>query len=200
MAPILSACLILPPDHADRGAGPLPPMFEIRAAAQADAAAIAAIHVRGWKTTYRGILPDALLDALRVEDRLLQWLGSVEGPGVHTLLACRDAEPVGFVRLCPARPIADPPPAYAEITHLYVDPQAHGGGAGRALIGRAMGIARAEGYRGVLLWVLEENHRARAFYESAGLRADGTSRTDPAFLGNDAAEVRYAISFTPRST
>ncbi|HEX2078064.1 MAG TPA: GNAT family N-acetyltransferase [Longimicrobium sp.] len=172
-------------------------MFEIRAATQADAASVAAIHVRGWKTTYRGILPDGLLDALRVEDRLPQWLGWIEGPRVHTLVACRGAEPIGFVRLCPARPIADPPPEYAEITHLYVDRQAHGGGVGRALIGRALQIARTEGYRGVLLWVLEENHRARAFYEAAGLRADGTSRTEPAFLGNDAAEVRYALAFAP---
>lgn len=175
-------------------------MFEIRTATQADAASIAAIHVDGWKTTYRGILPDALLDALRMEDRLPQWRGWIDGPGVHTLVASREARVIGFVRLCPARPIANPPPAYAEITHLYVDAQAHGGGAGRALVGRAMEIARAEGYPGVLLWVLEENHRARAFYESAGLRADGTSRTEPELLGNDAVEVRYAASFAAGGT
>jgi ribosomal protein S18 acetylase RimI-like enzyme len=172
-------------------------MFEIRRATAADAAAVAAIHVDGWKTTYRGILPDSLLDALRVEDRLAQWSGWIEGPGVHTLVACQGARVIGFVRLCPARPVADPPPDYAEVSHLYVDARAHGRGAGRALIGRVMEIARAEGYRGVLLWVLAENHRGRAFYESAGLRADGTARTDPPFLGNDAVEVRYAMPFAP---
>ena len=169
--------------------------MRVRAATTADAPAIAAIHVDGWKTTYRGILPGALLDALRVEDRLPLWLGWMDGPGVHTLVACREERVIGFVRLCPARPIADPPPDYAEITHLYVDARAHGTGAGRALIGRAMEIARGEGYRGVLLWVLEENHRARRVYASAGLGADGTTHTDPAYLGNDAVEVRHALSF-----
>ncbi len=39
----------------------------------ADAVAIADIHVRSWRTAYRGVMPDAVLDGLSVADRTQQW-------------------------------------------------------------------------------------------------------------------------------
>ncbi len=36
---------------------------EIRAARPEDAASMARVHVRGWQETYRGQIPDAVLDA-----------------------------------------------------------------------------------------------------------------------------------------
>src|SRR5437762_13210493 len=45
----------------------------VRAAELRDAAACAAVHVLSWKDTYRGLIPDAYLDALTPEDRLSAW-------------------------------------------------------------------------------------------------------------------------------
>ena len=169
----------------------------IRAAGAADVEQIAAIHVAGWKAAYRGILPAEFLDALTVESRIPRWREWVEGPGVHTLIAERDGEAVGFTRLSPPRRIAPAPKGAAEVTHLYVAAAERGKGTGRALLSRAAEIARSDGYAVLLLWVLEENRPARRFYERFGLAPDGSRRTDLAYFGNDAGEVRYRMPLRP---
>ena len=47
--------------------------WNIRPAVIHDARAIAQVHVESWKSTYRGILPEALLDGLSVEKREASW-------------------------------------------------------------------------------------------------------------------------------
>jgi hypothetical protein len=44
-------------------------VLDIRRASQSDARAIAEVHVASWRETYRGIVPDAFLDALSVAER-----------------------------------------------------------------------------------------------------------------------------------
>ena len=52
----------------------------------------------------------------------------------------------------------------AELTHIYVEPDAHGRGIGGALIDRAK--ERRPG--GFQLWVFQQNANARRFYERRG--------------------------------
>lgn len=174
--------------------------MEIREATAADIGSIARIHVTCWQTAYRGILPDETLDGLRGEQREGLWRGWMAGADVHTLVAVSERRIAGFTRLCPARPIEDPPPDAAEVTHLYVDPAAQARGAGKALLESAVDIARSTGYRTLVLWVLEENRSARGFYERFGLSPDGARHTDPGYLGNDAVELRYALALSEGST
>jgi len=56
---------------------------------------------------------------------------------------------------------------------------------------------RESGYREVILWVLEDNPRARRFYEREGWALDGGRKEDE-FLGVQVTEVRYrkAVSDT----
>jgi len=168
-------------------------ILKLRAACSSDIRAIAGIHVASWQAAYRGILPDKLLDGLEVSERAAPWAHWISGSGVHTLVAELGQELVGFIRLCPARPIADPPPNAMEITHLYVHPSRQHGGTGTALLDRAIDLADEERYAWLILWVLEANRSARQFYERFGFEPDGARRTDPGFLGNDAAEVRYHL-------
>jgi ribosomal protein S18 acetylase RimI-like enzyme len=58
----------------------------------------------------------------------------------------------------------------AELYALYVAPAYWSTGAGRALMGRVLAEAQAKGYPRIVLWVLEQNARARRFYERAGFR------------------------------
>ena len=84
----------------------------------------------------------------------------------------------------------------AELYALYVAPAYWSTGAGRALIGRVLEEAQAEGYPRILLWVLEQNARARRFYERAGLRQRGrTHQLD--WLGG-IPEVCYTRGLTQR--
>ena len=54
---------------------------------------------------------------------------------------------------------------------------------------------RRLGHRNVVLWVLEDNPRARRFYERAGWEADGAQRGIEIF-GMTVPEVRYAKTLT----
>ncbi|MGH2840330.1 MAG: hypothetical protein ACRDKY_05850 [Solirubrobacteraceae bacterium] len=53
----------------------------VRTATRDDAHPIARVHVRSWQVAYRGLLPDAILDGLSVEERRTIW---------HQLLANDD--------------------------------------------------------------------------------------------------------------
>lgn len=52
---------------------------------------------------------------------------------------------------------------------------------------------RAAGHREAILWVLDDNRRARRFYEREGWRLDGAVKEDD-FLGVRVSEVRYRIT------
>jgi putative acetyltransferase len=62
---------------------------------------------------------------------------------------------------------------------IYVRPSAWGTGVAGALHDWAVEQLRAAGVERARLWVLEENHRARRFYERRGWLLDGTTREVP---------------------
>jgi len=59
---------------------------------------------------------------------------------------------------------------------LYVRPESWGTGVAGALHDRAVAALREAGVETARLWVLEENARARRFYEKRGWRPDGSTR------------------------
>lgn len=143
---------------------------EIRPATAADAAAIARVHVASWQTTYKGILPDAVLDGLSVERRAAFWgeaLGQAERPGVILVADDAAAGVVGFVSAgTPQAPLA----GYdAELHALYLLEEHQRGGVGRALVRAAAAALWRQGYRALFLWVLAENE-SRRFYAALGGR------------------------------
>jgi len=52
-----------------------PGAIEIRRATPSDLAGMARVHVETWKTSYRGIVPDAHLDALTYEGDIAHGFG-----------------------------------------------------------------------------------------------------------------------------
>ena len=151
----------------------------------ADAHAIETIRVRGWRTAYRHVFPQEDLDGLPVDST--RWRARLElpPPGWTTFVAETDAGVVGFAAVGPSRD----EDGIGELYAIYVDPDAWSTGAGRALLERAEEQLRAE-YDSASLWVLEDNPRARTFYERAGWAPDGDWKAEERF-GVRAAEVRY---------
>jgi len=45
----------------------------VRPMTLADAERVAEIHVQAWQVAYRGILPDEILDAIKLEERVALW-------------------------------------------------------------------------------------------------------------------------------
>jgi GNAT superfamily N-acetyltransferase len=94
----------------------------------------------------------------------------------------------GTPSLCPAD-AGSPDVCIAELYALYVAPAWWSTGTGRALMKRVLSEVRGEGYPRMTLWVLEENARARRFYERSGFRVAGEKHVLYGLGG--VIEVRY---------
>ena len=160
-------------------------VVRIRPATGDDALAIETIRVRGWQTAYRHVFPVGELDALPVDSA--RWRPRLVTPptGWSTFVAEDAGAVVGFASVGPSRDVR----GLGELYAIYVDPEAWSTGAGRALIAQAEERLASE-YDAATLWVLEDNPRARAFYERAGWAPDGARKAEDRW-GVRAPEVRY---------
>ncbi|GAB4173133.1 MAG: hypothetical protein OHK0024_09670 [Thalassobaculales bacterium] len=130
----------------------------------AETALIEAIRRDTWPATYQAMVPAEVVAAVRAAP----GHPPAGAPGVRSWLARRGGDTLGYVSVGPAR---DPlPPWRGEVYALYVRPGAQGGGAGRALMARALSALHGDGRWPAWLWVLADNARARRFYEKAGGR------------------------------
>ena len=123
-------------------------------------------------------MPDRTLDELTVEGRQRDWQGWLAEGGErrHTLVAEWDGRIEAFCTLeMPSRE-EDEPDGVAGVPALYAHPDAFGRGAGSALMDAAVRAMRERGYRESVLWMLEGNRRAEAFYERRGWTRDGGAR------------------------
>ena len=163
--------------------------MRIRVAVPGDASGIAAVHVASWRAIYRGHMPDAVLDALDVDQGAVRWRDRLAAPDVDCLVA-EEASVLGFCSLTPCRDAAQEICA-GEIAAIYLHPDHWRRGLGRALLAAAEPLAHKRGYRSLGLWALRENQRARSFYEAVGFARDGEERIDTGLIGSPLHEVRY---------
>ena len=140
--------------------------FSIRAAVQADAHAIAHVHVESWRTTYAGILPEAYLAGLDQTLRTTLWQEWLAGSTV-IFVAERHGKVVGFAHSGPNREPNDN--CDAELYALYLLKEEQGIGIGTALLRATAAELAARNFKGMTVWVLEQN-RSRIFYERMGAR------------------------------
>lgn len=140
----------------------------LRDAILADAAGIARAQVAAWHATYRGLMPDATLDAFTVAARTDRWRANLTAPDgdVVTRVALRGGRVLGFAS-AGANRIAGLD-VDGELWGLYVDPAHHGEGVGWALFADAVRVLRAAGRTSMGLTVLRDNAVGRAFYDRQG--------------------------------
>jgi RimJ/RimL family protein N-acetyltransferase len=146
----------------------------LREAGPDDARAVAELHLR---SASRGLAPFFPLDATPrpVADLAEDWLALV-GPGRPSGRVVMVAEDGGeLVGVTVAGP--DPgDPAVGRLTRLYVSPGRWGGGVGRLLHEAGLAHLRELGCRQATFWVLEDNRRARSWYERLGCVPTGERR------------------------
>ena len=144
--------------------------MNIRQAVAADAAQIARVHVQSWRETYRGMLPDDLLDRLDVDRRCAFWRSYIdEATSDKILLVAEDdaGEVVGFVS--GSRTEGEFSEQYdCDLRTIYLLQAAQGQGVGRKLVEAFAQAAYGQGYRSMILWALADNTRSRGFYEHMG--------------------------------
>ena len=163
--------------------------MEIREATVEDAAAIADVHVRTWQAAYEHVFGMERLAGIDVERRAVSWERALsEYPDEPAFVAEVDGRVVAFASVGPSRDEA----GTGELFAIYALPEAWGSGAATVLIRTAVKTLRELGYREAVLWVLEDNPRARRFYEREGWVVDGTQRAGE-HMGVQTEEVRYRI-------
>ena len=165
----------------------------VREASIDDADAIASVHVASWQATYRGLVPDSVLDRMSVRERADRWRDWFSQPQVGgVFVAEADGAVVGFVNAGASRD-GDASGNTGEIRAIYAVAEAWGTGAGAALMNEAVAWLRND-YTCATLWVLEGNARGRGFYDKGGWAPDG-SRQMLDFDGTELPEIRYRIEF-----
>jgi ribosomal protein S18 acetylase RimI-like enzyme len=132
---------------------PRSPDVAVRPAAASEAGALGPIFTAA--RTGLGFLP-----VLHKPEEDVEYFGSAVGRD-QVLVIDRDGRVAGFAVLTSTR-----------LEHLYVHPDHQGEGLGTELF-RAALQAKPDGFD---LWVFEDNHRARSFYEHLGCRE--VERTD----------------------
>jgi ribosomal protein S18 acetylase RimI-like enzyme len=148
----------------------------IRPAQADDATLLGAVHVRIWRETYRGQMPDALLDGLNPVRSSEMWLRVIrqsqtdEAAGHRILVAEAEGEFVGFASS--GAPRDDDPVRPLQLYVLNVVAPQYGTGLGQRLLEAAIGEEPA------YLWVAEANSRAKRFYEKHGFRLDNAFQDD----------------------
>ena len=160
--------------------------MQVRRARPDDAAAIAEVHARTWRVAYEHVFGAERL-AARTPDVAL-WEG-VLARGRSDVHVADEEGVVGFVSTGASRDDA----AVAELYAIYVLPSAWGTGAGTALMRAGLDALRARFSGEAVLWVLEDNPRARRFYEREHWVLDG-ARKEEEWLGVVIPEVRYRIT------
>jgi chorismate mutase len=124
----------------------MPTDVTLRPACEADAGAVAAVHLASRRAA-------AMPPPVHTDDDVRHWLsGRLEQDEVW--LAEVDAAPVGYARF-----------TSTWLDDLYVLPSHAGRGVGSALLD----VVKAQRPDGFCLWVFEMNAGARAFYASHGL-------------------------------
>lgn len=134
----------------------------VRKARLTDIPRIAEIAVFGRRMAYRGIFQN---DAVSFgELQVISYARELSGlDDLGDFYVYDDGILRGYMRVLLQHGLC-------ELRELYVDPPLQGEGVGSSLMGHFLSLAKC---RPCELWVLEDNRRARCFYETYGFRPTG---------------------------
>lgn len=168
-----------------------------------DALPIAETQVAVWRSAYRDLLPDALMDRMTVPDREKGWrriLEAYEASGRGAVIVAeQEGKVVGFLSCGDQRDDALSDRFSGEISAIYVEASRQGIGTGLMAAGAQALLDM--GHEAAALWVLSDNAVARAFYErlqgaqvSERLAEDGPENnlSEVAYGWSDVAELARA--------
>ncbi|HEU5024574.1 MAG TPA: GNAT family N-acetyltransferase [Spirillospora sp.] len=155
----------------------------IRTATEADAPAIARLHLASYRAAYRGLLPTGFLAAYDPAERERRWLERLRDPDRTTFVTTPAL--VAFAEIGPSAT-----PLTGELLALHVAESHWRQGLGGALHAHALKALTGRGFQSATLWVLDGNQRACAFYEAAGWTPTGETR-HRLVRGTAVDELRY---------
>ncbi len=153
-----------------------------------DFEAIGNIYACSWKTAYRGIVPQSYLDGLN-GGRLSTTLANSQ---YDAFIILDGDKYVGTSSVCAARD--EKKVGWGELISIYLLPEYFGKGYAKPLFDCSVNALVSEGFTNIYLWVLDENIRAKRFYEKQGFRHNGDQKSIT--IGcKELQEIRYIKQF-----
>lgn len=151
----------------------------VRNATIKDAKDIATVHVLSWQSTYRGLMPDEMLDSLTIEGRTKRWTKMLEEPNPEStvIVAEQNNKIVGWASFGKNRD-EDVDRITGELWAIYAHPNSLGIGIGSLLMEYATKEMKQQGYKKATLWVLTTNKKTRKWYEKKGWENEGKIKLD----------------------
>ena len=141
--------------------------MSVRRALREDAEVVGEIHSKAWKSAYRGLFPDEYIDSDTASRRTGEFLESIKDDKCMYFLLEASGQPAGIVKTCECDNVL-------EIESIYILSEHRGQGLGAEAIDF---ILAYKPWDGIFLWVLEDNIKARRFYEKNGFKLSGDTRT-----------------------
>jgi GNAT superfamily N-acetyltransferase len=164
--------------------------ISLRVATPADAAAIAAVRIESWHASYRGMIPDAYLEGMKLEDSTAHWntILTAGKDNIAVYVAECDDQIIGFASamILPEAKLG----CDAELTAIYLQPALQRSGIGVRMVQKLARFCLANNAQGMLVWVISGNQPARRFYEKLG--ASLLLEQDFNWDGMDLIEAGYA--------
>ncbi len=169
--------------------------FSVRSPTPQDAARMAEVHIAAWRTAYAEVMPPDYLAGLDQGRLTERWTEDITDPaaGVTNLVGVIDRTIQAIATVGPFRDHESFDDPSGELWMINAHPEAFGTGIAKALHRRALDQLRSDGHHRAALWVVDDNARARRFYEREGWTLD-PARKEDAFGDRKIVEVRYSIS------
>jgi GNAT superfamily N-acetyltransferase len=180
--------------------GTSPEFVQIRPAVPEDLEGMARVHVDGWKTAYRGIVADDVLDSLTQENDITSGFGrGLRTPQIGERQFVATSSNEGIIGYAIAGPNRDRSPRFAgELEAIYVLSSHRNGGVGSRLVGEVARFLADCEMDSMVVWVLLHNPY-RSFYEHLGGTRLGERVGLPHPLGGGPlTEVSYGWSSLSR--
>jgi GNAT superfamily N-acetyltransferase len=171
--------------------------FVTRAATRADADGITDVQVASWRAGYAHVFPQSVLYADDFDSsRRTMWNNWRFTPGHRVVVVTEedaqgDARVIGFCSFGPERERARGFTGRGEVWAFYLHPDRWGCGAAAELMDHVEQRLKAEGFATVVLWVLDDNPRARRFYERHGWAPTGIAANFDDYCEVSVPEVEY---------
>jgi GNAT superfamily N-acetyltransferase len=147
----------------------------IRKAMLEDAEEWAEFHISSWRSAYKGIVSDEYLAGLSTQERAAAFSRNLTGlTGYEFFCAVCGDKIIGTLFI--GKSHDDDKPEAGEICAVYLLEEFWDKGIGLELMDFGIDKLRQNGHGEAILWVLEENARARRFYEKYGFSADGAKK------------------------
>lgn len=159
--------------------------YTIERAKSGDEGKLAFIQTQSWKAGFKGILrPDILERYTQLDKATAMYRRLLEQNIGNGYMLKIDGNPHCIAWWAATRD--EDMPGYAELICIHSLPGMWRNGYGSKMMDAVLRDVANAGYSKIMLWVFEENARARRFYETLGFTLNGKTKSD-----FEATEVCY---------